>query len=67
MTPPFRVAPFDAAIVFMVAGGILIVMTWPENYGDQTSHDLSQQFTKAWEAIMAGAGTRARFHRGAAG
>lgn len=48
-----RVAPFDAAIVFMIAGGVLIVMTWPENYGDQSSHDLSQQFTKAWEAIVA--------------
>lgn len=53
-----RVAPFDAAIVFMVIGGVVIAMTWPENYGDQSSHDLSQQFTKAWEAIMAGEAAR---------
>ncbi|KIZ07268.1 Major facilitator superfamily domain-containing protein 5 [Monoraphidium neglectum] len=46
-----RVAPFDAAILFMVVGGILIAITWPENYGDTSSHDLSQQFTKAWDAI----------------
>jgi hypothetical protein len=52
---PSRVAPFDAAIVFMVAGGVLIAMTWTENYGDQSSHDLTQQFTKAWDAIQAGA------------
>lgn len=48
-----RVAPFDAAIVFMLIGGVLIALTWTENYGDTTSHDLTAQFTKAWEAITA--------------
>ncbi|KAI8467976.1 MAG: general substrate transporter-like protein [Monoraphidium minutum] len=48
-----RVAPFDAAIVFMVIGGVLIAATWTENYGDRSSTDITQQFTKAWEAISA--------------
>lgn len=51
---PARVAPFDAAIVFMVIGGVIIFMTWTENYGDQQSHDLAQQFAKAWDAIQSG-------------
>ena len=50
-----RVAPFDAAIVFMLVGGVVIAKTWPENYGDQSSHDLSAQFAKAWGAIQSGA------------
>ncbi|GLC35439.1 hypothetical protein PLESTB_000207000 [Pleodorina starrii] len=28
------VAPFDAAIVVMLAGGVLVLATWGENYGD---------------------------------
>lgn len=46
------VAPFDAAIVFMVIGGVLIAALWPENYGDQNSrHGTLSQFSKAWAAI----------------
>ena len=52
---PSRVAPFDAAILFMLIGGVVILMTWGENYGDQSSSDLTQQFSKAWDAIQAGA------------
>lgn len=50
-----RVAPFDAAIVFMLLGGAVILHSWPENYGDRSSHDLAQQFSKAWGAIQSGA------------
>lgn len=46
-----RVAPFDAAIVFMLIGGAVMMATWPENYGDSGSKNLSQQFEKAWHAI----------------
>lgn len=49
-----RVAPFDAAIVFMLIGGAVMMATWPENYGDSGSKNLSQQFEKAWHAITTG-------------
>lgn len=49
-----RVAPFDAAIVFMLIGGAVMMMTWPENYGDSGSKNLTQQFEKAWHAITTG-------------
>jgi hypothetical protein len=49
-----RVAPFDAAIVFMLIGGAIMMATWPENYGDSGSKNLGQQFEKAWHAITTG-------------
>lgn len=49
-----RVAPFDAAIVFMLIGGAVMMTTWPENYGDSGSKNLTQQFEKAWHAITTG-------------
>jgi hypothetical protein len=49
-----RVAPFDAAIVAMLIGGVVILLTWGENYGDSGSKSLTQQFNKAWTAIEAG-------------
>ena len=30
------VAPFDAAALVLLAGGAVVVFTWPENYGDST-------------------------------
>jgi hypothetical protein len=51
-----RVAPFDAAIVFMLIGGAVMIATWPENYGDSGSKNLGQQFEKAWHAITTGEG-----------
>jgi hypothetical protein len=54
-----RVAPFDAAIVFMLIGGAVMMATWPENYGDSGSKNLTQQFEKAWHAITTGEGHRA--------
>jgi hypothetical protein len=65
-SPLCSVAPFDAAIVFMLIGGVLIALTWTENYGDTTSHDLTAQFTKAWEAITAGEEPSHRQAQGAA-
>lgn len=47
-----RVAPFDAAIVFMVAGGAVMIATWGENYGDKGSKNIGQQFSRAWNAIV---------------
>ncbi len=49
-----RVAPFDAAIVALVAGGIIIMATWGENYGDQHSKGIAAQFSKGWNAIVTG-------------
>lgn len=49
-----RVAPFDAAIVFMLIGGAVMVATWSENYGDKASKSIGQQFSKAWHAIATG-------------
>lgn len=46
-----RVAPFDAAIVFMLVGGAIMLATWPENYGDTSTKNLGAQFEKAWTAI----------------
>jgi hypothetical protein len=28
------VAPFDASLVLLLVGGVLIITTWSENYGD---------------------------------
>jgi drug/metabolite transporter (DMT)-like permease len=33
------VAPFDAAIVLLAIGGVLIFATWPENHGNESSKD----------------------------
>jgi len=30
-------APFDAAIVVLLAGGLIILFTWPENYGERAA------------------------------
>jgi hypothetical protein len=49
-----RVAPFDAAIVFMMAGAAVMMATWGENYGDKGSKNIGQQFSRAWNAIVSG-------------
>lgn len=54
-----RVAPFDAASVFMIIGGGVIMATWTENYGDVHQNNISDQFTKAARAIMQGKHARA--------
>jgi hypothetical protein len=47
-----RVAPFDAAIVVLLAGGATILLTWPENYGDHsTSRGILEQFWAAFHSI----------------
>eukprot|EP00775_Hariotina_reticulata_P009733 gene9733-9891_t len=46
------VAPFDAAIVVLVLGGIAIQLTWEENYGDKGStRPLAAQFKQALQII----------------
>jgi hypothetical protein len=38
------VAPFDAAAVVMVLGGAIVLISWPENYGDVS--DTTSFFTQ---------------------
>jgi len=45
------VAPFDTAIIFLVLGGLVMMFTWEENYGDQTVSNLST-FQNAWNHIV---------------
>lgn len=54
------VAPFDAAIVVLLAGGTVVYMSWPENYGG-TAHaaegllqSLRRQFAVATGSILGG-------------
>jgi hypothetical protein len=49
------VAPFDAAVVVLVLGGIAIHMTWEENYGDKgSSRPLAAQFRQALQIVKQG-------------
>lgn len=54
------VAPFDAAIVVLLAGGVVIYASWPENYGDHAHAAegvvdvLRRQFAVAAGAIIGG-------------
>ena len=50
-------APFDAAIVVMLAGGAVVVATWSENHGggvDSGLESIGQQFKEAIVAVVAG-------------
>ncbi|KAK7496637.1 hypothetical protein BaRGS_00012044 [Batillaria attramentaria] len=44
------VAPFDVSMATLTVMIIVIIYTWPENYGDKTS-SFRQSFTKAIQAI----------------
>ncbi|GLC76548.1 hypothetical protein PLESTF_001795000 [Pleodorina starrii] len=52
------VAPFDAAIVVLLLGGVVIYSSWPENYGDSAHGgegvvaSLQRQFAVATGSIM---------------
>ena len=49
------VAPFDAAAVAMVLGGLIIVTFWTENFGDSSEKQtFIEQCTKAAKAIAQG-------------
>ena len=46
------VAPFDAAAICMGLGGAVILLTWPENYGDNTPNkSIFEQFSEAARCI----------------
>lgn len=46
------VAPFDAALVLLLIGGVIIAWVWTENYGDSSDQkSLTDQFSQAWEAL----------------
>ena len=50
------VAPFDAAAAVLLVGGLVVLVTWPENYGDASNkHTLSEQLRNAAMAIYSGA------------
>lgn len=51
------VAPFDAAHIVLLLGGIVILLTWSENFGDEgrdTHASLSGQIWAAVRAIRKG-------------
>ena len=49
------VSPFDAASCVLVLGMIIIIYTWPENYGDASEgKNLLTQFKAAASAIASG-------------
>lgn len=49
------VSPFDAAACVLAVGMGIIMLTWPENYGDQAEgKNIIDQFTKAAAAIASG-------------
>eukprot|EP01102_Stenamoeba_stenopodia_P004296 TRINITY_DN14619_c0_g1_i1.p1 TRINITY_DN14619_c0_g1~~TRINITY_DN14619_c0_g1_i1.p1 ORF type:complete len:428 (+),score=55.30 TRINITY_DN14619_c0_g1_i1:161-1444(+) len=45
------VAPFDASLTLLIIGSLVILITWPENYGDATT-DMSTSFKKAWNTLL---------------
>lgn len=50
------VAPFDASLVLLVAGGAFIYFTWPENYGDARTDAFGfANFRQAWSLLWSSA------------
>lgn len=45
------VAPFDLSLTVLVVMCVLLVFTWPENYGDHKAH-ISKSFVDAWKGIL---------------
>ncbi len=55
------VAPFDAAAAVMAVGGAVVMLTWSENYGDNSERrSFRAQLSSAAHAIAKGARRRAR-------
>ena len=49
------VAPFDAAATVLTIGGLIILTTWPENYGDTSGNTSTiEGFKKAAKLIASG-------------
>lgn len=48
------VAPFDAAIVVLVVGGVMIQLTWEENFGERGTGAVMGQFHQAMKIISQG-------------
>ena len=51
------VAPFDAAHAVLLLGGVVVLTTWTENFGDETREhntSLARQITTALQAIRRG-------------
>lgn len=45
------VAPFDASLVALVLGTLVVATTWEENYGDQFATGFSN-FKDAWQVLV---------------
>ncbi|KAL0490267.1 13 TM domain-containing transmembrane protein [Acrasis kona] len=43
-------APFDAAVILLIIGGVAIALLWKENYGDSTG-EFGANFVNAYNAI----------------
>eukprot|EP00959_Pyramimonas_sp_CCMP1952_P027290 573544-Pyramimonas_sp.AAC.2 len=51
------VAPFDASATVLLIGGVVIHLTWTENYGDSSDNQtIMQQFQRGYQAIVADRG-----------
>lgn len=48
------VAPFDAAIVVLLVGGVLIHISWEENFGERGAGAMLGQFKQAMQTIQQG-------------
>ena len=47
------VAPFDASLVLLLIGGVIISMAWPENYGDNRQNvACGNNFRAAWNVLV---------------
>jgi len=44
------VAPFDVAIIVLVTMTVILIYTWPENYGDSKAA-IHESFVEAWNTI----------------
>ena len=47
------VAPFDAAHAVLLLGGLVVLATWTENYGDDGREQRSSFWGQIWQAVRA--------------
>lgn len=47
------VAPFDAAHAVLLLGGIVILLTWSENFGDEGKETRASFLGQIWSAMRA--------------
>jgi hypothetical protein len=47
------VAPFDAAHAVLLLGGVVVLLTWTENYGDEGREAKASFGGQIWAAVRA--------------